>query len=188
MSDYRRNFIAGGTYFFTVVTSKRFPIFNDTAAQNMLGQIIRDAKQRWPFDINAIVLLPDHLHTLWSLPSGDVQFSKRMGWIKKEFTKQWRLFGGREQALPQSRLRRGDAGIWQPRFWEHTIRDETDFERHFDYIHYNPVKHGLVGCAKDWSASSFHRYCSQGVYDRDWGCSSRGALGFDDLVETAAEP
>ena len=87
----------------------------------------------------------------------------------------------------RARFERGDHGIWQPRYWEHTIRDEHDFDRHFDYVHYNPVKHGHVNCPGDWPASSFHRWVRAGVYDPEWGCASRGGLSFLDLDETAME-
>src|SRR6188474_2620220 len=144
MSDYRRWRVEGGTYFFTVVAHSRAPLFADSAARKLLGDKIRDCQLEWPFDVNAIVLLPEHLHAIWTLPSGDSNYPQRWAWIKKEFTKAWLAHGKTEQAISKARRERGDHGIWQPRYWEHTIEDMRDFDRHFDYIHYNPVKHGHV--------------------------------------------
>jgi len=187
MANYRRWRVEGGTYFFTVVSNRRTTIFADATARTLLGEVLRECQTKWPFDVNAIVLLPEHLHVLWSLPRGDADYSLRWAWIKKEFTKRWLNSGGREQAVSTARRRRGDRGVWQPRYWEHTIRDEHDFERHFDYIHYNPVRHGHVHCPAEWPASSFHRWVSAGVYERQWGSSLQGPLSFTDLDETAME-
>jgi putative transposase len=140
-----------------------------------------------PFLINAIVLLPEHLHAIWSLPPGDAKYSKRWGKIKKSFTEAYLAAGGREQPISHGKSRQRRRGVWQPSFWEHMIRDEVDFERHFDYIHYNPVKHGHVACAKDWPYSSFHRWVRESVYDRNWGSIRNGERRFDDLDETAME-
>jgi putative transposase len=103
-----------------------------------------------------MVLLPDHLHSLWALPPGDARYSMRWAWTKKEFTKRWLAAGGRERPVSNSRRARHRREVWQPRFWEHTIRDEHDLERHFDYIHYNPVKHSLVTSPRHWPFSTFH--------------------------------
>jgi putative transposase len=187
MADYRRWLVPGGTFFFTVVTRNRVPVFAGEGARTLLGEKLRACQGRWPFEINAIVLLPEHLHTIWSLPSGDAAYPRRWGWIKKEFTKAWLADGGQEQPMNSARQQRNDRGVWQPRYWEHTIQDEDDFDRHFDYIHYNPVKHGHVRCPKDWPHSSFHRWADQGVYDREWGCGLQGDLTFKDLDETAME-
>lgn len=187
MADYRRSFVPGGTYFFTVVTHSRAPLFRHPVARRLLGEKFRACQERWPFSVDAIVLLPEHLHTIWSLPEKDTGYPLRWAWIKKEFTKSWLASGGIEQTLSQSRVQRGDRGVWQPRYWEHTIQDEIDLERHFDYIHYNPVKHGHVDCPTDWPFSSFHRWVKHGVYEPEWGSYSHGALKFDDLNETAME-
>jgi putative transposase len=176
MSDYRRWRVEGGTYFFTLVAHSRAPIFADPTARTILGDKFRECQRKWPFEINAIVLLPEHLHAIWTLPSGDA-----------EFTKGWLDLGGAEQAISLARQERRDHGVWQPRFWEHTIADEHDFDRHFDYVHYNPVKHGLVRSPSEWRESSFHRWVRAGVYDPEWGAAVHGPLLFDDLDETAME-
>jgi putative transposase len=172
MADYRRWFAPGGTFFFTVVTRGRAQWLCSPPARQILSACLREAKASWPFHIDAIVLLPDHLHAIWSLPPGDDAYSARWAWVKKEFTKRWLAAGGKERAISEKRRRRGDRGVWQPRFWEHTIEDEHDFDRHFDYIHYNPVKHGLAKAPSDWPWSSFHRWVAAGVYDANWGRAS----------------
>ena len=187
MADYRRWKVEGGTYFFTVVAHGRMPLFADSKARDILGIKLRECQAQWPFEINAIVLLPEHLHTIWTLPCGDASYSRRWGWIKKEFTKEWLAIGGREQQVSKARRDRRDHGVWQPRYWEHTIDDEHDFDRHFDYIHYNPVKHRLVTSPADWLHSSFHRWVQAGAYDAEWGAAHHGQLLFNDLNETAME-
>ena len=174
MADYRRYFVPGGTYFFTLVTQGRAEFLCDDAARAILANVLRECRVRWPFAIVAVVLLPDHLHALWSLPEGDAAYPVRWAWIKKEFTKRWLASGGCEQAISDARRARGRRGVWQPRFWEHTIRDEDDFEDHFHYIHYNPVKHGWVQFPYQWPYSSFHRWVHAGVYTSDW-CYTPGA-------------
>lgn len=187
MADYRRYFVPGGSYFFTVVTRDRAPFLCQSTARRLLSNKMRACQARWPYSIDAVVLLPDHLHCIWSLPRGDADYSTRWAWIKKEFTKGWLTSGGKESPVSESRKRRRDHGVWQPRFWEHLLRDEHDFERHFDYIHYNPVKHGLTDSPRDWPYSSFHRWVRKGLYSPDWGRRLDGSLRFDDLNETAME-
>jgi putative transposase len=187
MTNYRRWRVEGGTFFFTAVTHSRAPLFADARACTILGDKFRDCQKKWPFTVNAIVLLPEHLHTIWTLPRGDANYSRRWAWIKKEFTKDWVAGGGHEQPVSKARWERGDHGVWQPRYWEHTIEDEDEFDRHFDYIHYNPVKHGHVTDPADWPYSSFHRWVHAGVYEIGWGAAHSGLLLFDDLDETAME-
>jgi putative transposase len=184
MANYRRYFVPGGTYFFTVVTYRRARFLCEPVAREILRIKLRDCKSRWPFDILAIVLLPDHLHSIWSLPPGDDAYSRRWGRIKQKFTSEWLARGGRQLRVTANQREQRRAGVWQHRFWEHTIVDENDFERHFDYIHYNPVKHGYVGSLEEWPYSSFHRWVKVGVYDEEWG---RDRLTFDDLDQTAME-
>ena len=192
MPSFRRAFVPGGSFFFTVVVHQRRRLFDDPSAVSLLGSVFRRCRMRWPFTMNAIVLLPDHLHTIWSLPRGDSEYSRRLGWIKKEFTTRWLQIGGPEGTVSAGRQRQRRRGIWQPRFWDHTLEDEEDFERHFDYIHWNPVKHGYVRCPKHWQYSSFHRYVRRGVYPSEWGCfanNTRNApLNFGDIEDTTGEP
>jgi putative transposase len=135
----------------------------------------------------AAVLLPDRLHMLWTLPADDGDFSVRWRRFKSEFTENYLAAGGREGARSVSRQKRKKRGIWQRRFWEHVVRDDLDFERHLDYIHCNPVKHGYVPCPRDWPYWSFQRWVERGVYEPNWGCAETGTLKFDDLDETAME-
>jgi REP-associated tyrosine transposase len=187
MPDYRRYFVEGGTYFFTVVTANRAPLFHDPWARYFLGRAVRQERERRPFETLAIVLLPDHLHALWSLPPGDKDYSQRWQAIKAHFSSQWLQFGGQEASVSAGYEKQRRRGVWQARFIEHTIRDEDDLYAHADYLHYNPVKHGLVQCPKDWLWSSFHRFVSRGHYEPDWGCSHRNAPSLGavnaDLIE-----
>ncbi len=171
MPHYRRAFVPGGTYFFTLVTHERRHILTTPLARQCLRNALRITRERWPFTIDAIVLLPDHLHTIWTLPPGDADYSMRIGFLKKGFTKAWLAAGGTESFRSDSQHDHRRRGVWQRRFWEHTIRDENDLIAHVEYIHYNPVKHGLVSCPHAWAYSSFARFVRKGVYDADWGCS-----------------
>lgn len=178
----------GGTYFFTVVTDRRQRIFSSGRARTLLGNALRACQQSHPFEVRAIVLLPDHLHTIWCLPPGDANYSARWQWIKTQFTQNWLAGGGTESDISGGRLRDGRRGVWQPKFWEHTIEDEDDFDSHFDYIHYNPVKHGYATCPADWEWSSFHRWVREGVYDANWACSNQGAApSFSHIMKTVGE-
>ena len=162
MVRYRRNFIPGGTYFFTVTLADRT---SSALADhvNALRTAFRVARHERPFTIDAIVVLPDHLHAIWTLPPGDSDFSGRWKRIKAHFTHQLVAAG-----VPVTRHRNGEYALWQRRFWEHTIRNEIDFERHVDYVHFNPVKHRLVSRPVDWPYSSFHIYVRRGVLPADW--------------------
>ncbi|HWE36841.1 MAG TPA: transposase [Isosphaeraceae bacterium] len=146
MPDYRRNWVPGGTFFFTVVTAGRAPIFRDVKAVTLLGSCLRHERRERRFRIEAIVVLPDHFHTIWSLPEGDSDFATRWAAIKGRFTRQWLASGMPEQPVHPGQGREQRRGVWQPRFMEHTIRDEDDFIHHIEYIHFNPVKHGHVPC------------------------------------------
>ena len=176
MSNYRRWFVTGGTYFFTVVTCHRYPFFTTPLARQSLGNAFRETLKDQPFEMPAIVLLPDHLHCLWSLPRGDCDYPSRWKTIKEKFTSTWLEAGGHEERITASQERRGHRGIWQRRYHEHTIRDEADLEVHFDYIHFNPVKHGHVPRVIDWPWSSFHRHVNSGHYSAQWGSSEPGHL------------
>ena len=166
MSNYRRAH-TGSTYFFTVVTYQRQPILCLEPSRAALRKAIVETKEALPFNIVAWVLLPDHLHCIWELPERECDYSTRWSLIKKAFTK-----AVREQiALPEqtaSRSKHRESSVWQRRFWEHAIEDERDLAAHCDYIHYNPVKHGLVASAWDWPYSTFHRMVQKGLYPREW--------------------
>jgi putative transposase len=123
----------------------------------------RITRQERPFAVDATAILPDHLHAIWTLPSGDSDFSGRCRRIKAHFTHRLVAAG-----VPVERHRNGEYALWQRRFWEHTIRDEIDFERHVDYVHFNPVKHRLVARARDWPYSSFHVFVRRGLLPADW--------------------
>jgi putative transposase len=164
VADYWRNFVPGGSYFFTVnLADRRSRLLTDKIA--LLRSAFRFVARRHPFTTEAVVVLPEHLHCIWTLPSGDAHFANRWRLIKTEFSMQ----AGTGERRSPSRMAKGERGIWQRRFWEHTLRDENDFACHCDYIHFNPVKHGHVSRAGDWPYSSFQRFVQLGVYPLDWG-------------------
>ena len=169
MADYRRWYVPGGTYFFTVVTGGRAPIFHEPAAVTLLARSMRRVRAKHPFSTLALVVLPDHLHVLWSLPRGDADFSVRWMRIKYVFTRLWIASGGRTPSPSSSQASKGERGLWQRRFWEHSIRDETDLEQHFDYIHFNPVRHGHAMHPAEWPWSMFRRHVRLGTYPAHWG-------------------
>jgi putative transposase len=171
MPKYLRNYLPGGTYFFTVVTQDRRAILTTASSRKHLRTAIQCELQRAPFTQVAIALLPEHLHTVWSLSEGDADYSIRWKRIKQRFTRSFLADGGEEAETTANRKKHQERGVWQPRFWEHTVRDEDDLERCINYIHYNPVKHGLVERVCDYPWSTFHDYVKSGVYSLDWGCS-----------------
>lgn len=167
MVRYRRNLIPGGTFFFTVtLRDRRSWVLVDHI--DVLRAAFRQTRVEKPFAIDAIVVLPDHLHTIWTLPPGDADFSGRWRKIKSAFTR-----GVVATGFPVSQDQRGEYDLWQRRFWEHTIRDDTDLERCADYIHFNPVKHKLVSTPEDWKFSSLHRYVREGILPQDWAGEGR---------------
>jgi putative transposase len=176
MPEYRRSRVEGGTYFFTVVSYDRLPIFTTYPARKILRSAWLDTCGRFPFETIAICLLPNHLHCIWKLPEGDSDYSIRWKEIKRLFTKSYLAEIGPGEERNKSRQKRHEAAIWQRRFWEHTIEDEQDLETHLDYIHYNPVNHGYVGKTADWPWSSFHRYVKGGIYDKDWNGGEEGRI------------
>ena len=169
MPDYRRNRVPGGIYFLTVVVHERYPLFQDATARRKLRRAIAEVRTERPFTLFAICLLPDHLHTVWVLPRDDFDFSTRVKMIKDRFTQSWLADGGWEGTISASRRRKGERGVWQRRFWEHTVRDESDLKHCVDYTHWNPCKHRLVGRVRDWPHSTFHQFVRRGEYDLDWG-------------------
>ncbi|MDZ4159532.1 MAG: transposase [Anaerolineaceae bacterium] len=172
MPEYRRSLVEGGTFFFTVVTYDRQPILTLAEARILLHAAWTNVCERYPFSTDAVCLLPNHLHCIWSLPQGDRNYSLRWSEIKKQFSKAYRKQLGEGGKRNDSRQKRGEAAVWQRRFWEHTIRDLEDYHRHLDYIHFNPVKHGLVKNVAAWDWSSFHRFVKMGYYAPDWGVSN----------------
>ena len=163
MTAYRRNFIPGGCFFFTVnLADRRLRLLTEHV--DALRCAIRETRERHPFTIDAIVILPDHLHVVWTMPQSDRDFATRWRLIKSTFSRNFAA----SEPITASRAAKGERGIWQRRYWEHTIRDEDDLARHIDYVHINPVKHGLVTRVRDWPYSSFHQMVGLGIYPEDW--------------------
>jgi putative transposase len=164
MTSYRRAQFEGGYYFFTVVTLKRRTFLTDELARACLRAAWEETRRRSYFEVVALCLLPDHIHCIWKLPEGDRDFSLRWSRIKAGFTRRYLNSGGEECIQTFSRSIKRERGIWQRRFWEHQVRDVEDLQRHIDYVHYNPVKHGLVEQVEDWPWSTYHRYVREGIY------------------------
>jgi putative transposase len=164
MPNYRRAFIPGGTWFFTVNLLQRH--HNDLLIReiDLLRETVKRVREKHPFQIDAWVVLPEHLHCVWTLPPGDSDFSRRWRLIKSGFSR----------VLPKTERRSdvrkaaGERGIWQRHYWEHLIRDDADYQRHVDYVHVNPLKHGHVNRVVDWPYSTFHRYVAKGIYPSNW--------------------
>ena len=180
MSDYRRWYIPGGMFFFTVVTYDRRPILTTDAGRGFLRTAVEKIRDDRAFTLFANVLLPDHWHLIMQLPSGDDDYSTRVKRIKEEFTKSWLEAGLPEANVTPTQAQKGERGIWQPRFWEHSVQDEDDLERCTDYIHWNPRKHDLVPRVCNWPWSSFHRFVSAGDYDINWGGRQPASLANTD--------
>lgn len=177
MSNYRRNRVPGGTYFFTVnLLDRQSGLLVKHIDE--LRAAVRQTKRLHPFHIDAWVVLPDHLHCVWTLPENDADYSRRWQAIKKTFSK----------AIPPDEQRskvqtqRNERGIWQRRFWEHTIASDRDYAAHIDYIHFNPVKHGWVQTVKDWPYSTFHQWVAKGIYPLDWAGCGESIAGAGELL------
>jgi putative transposase len=164
MSRYRRARVEGGVFFFTVTLADRS---SDVLVRHIdrLRRIYASVQERYRFETIAICVLPDHLHAIWALPEADTDFPLRWSLIKAGFSRG--LPGDKHPSA--SKIGRRERGIWQRRYWEHAVRDDTDLERHVDYIHFNPVKHGHASQVCDWPHSSFHRYVARGILAQDWG-------------------
>jgi len=160
MPSYRRNRVPGGTYFFTLVARDRRPWLCEARSREALRIAIEEVRRDRPFRIDAWVLLPDHLHCLWTLPPGDADYSTRWRQIKTKVT-----------------LRLVARELWQDRFWEHTVQDDRDLEAHAAYIHYNPVKHGLCKSPREWPYSTFARFVRAGLYPGDWAAEPSACVG-----------
>ena len=176
MPDYRRAWHPGGTYFFTVNLLQRQN--NDLLVRHieLLRRVVKSVRQRHPFEIHGWVVLPDHLHCVIELPANNADFATRWRLIKMGFSKALPL----TESLSAVRIQRGERGIWQRRFWEHLICDERDYQAHMDYVHINPVKHGLVKQVADWPYSTFHGWVAKGVYPGNWAGGNEVELEYDD--------
>lgn len=169
MPEYRRIRVKGGSYFFTVVTFERRPFLLNDQVRTALRHGIQEVRQSLPFSVDAWVLLPDHLHAIWTLPENDDNFGSRWAVIKRTVSRQCGYLAGNDRSIKESPGKRRESRIWQRRFWDHLIRDDLDFQRHLDYLHWNPVKHGYVKRVIYWPYSTFHRFVNQGLYLPDWG-------------------
>ena len=171
MPDYRRNRMPGGTYFFTVNLLERK---SDLLVEyiDCLREAVRMVRFNQPFHIDAWVVLPDHMHCVWTLPDGDADYSSRWKAIKIAFSKSI----PKTERLSAVRIANGERGIWQRRYWEHTIRNDKDYAAHIDYCHINPLKHGLVKQVADWPYSTFHALVKAGIYVENWA-------GVEDILD-----
>ncbi|HBC46523.1 MAG TPA: transposase [candidate division Zixibacteria bacterium] len=169
MTNYRRDKTPNGLYFFTLVTNGRIHVFENDKSISFLKSAIRNVKQQNPFKIEAIVILPEHLHLIMQLPEDDYNYSMRIAKIKKEFGKKYLKENSISIELSDSENKRNERGIWQRRFWEHRIKSHEDYLAHVNYIHYNPVKHNLVEHITEWKWSTYHKFFKSGFYDKDWG-------------------
>jgi len=161
MSTYLRTWQPGGTFFLTLALANRDSALL-TEHVGLLRTAFRQARSARPFRIDAMVVLPEHLHLLCTLPAADADYATRIAHLKAGFSR------GVPECGSLARRSRRERGIWQRRYWEHTVRDEKDLLGHIDYIHYNPVKHGYVSQARDWPWSSFHRFVANGMLAPDW--------------------
>jgi len=172
MPRYLRLKIDGGIFFFTVTLADRS---SDLLVRQVdrLRRFYMLTQKRHPFETVAICILPDHLHAVWALPPEDCDYSLRWSVLKAGFSR------GLKEAASRtaSKIAKRERGLWQRRYWEHTIRDDADLERHVDYVHFNPVKHGYVSQVRDWPFSSFHRYVERGILPADWGGDTRAFPG-----------
>jgi REP-associated tyrosine transposase len=169
MLTFIRSKKRGGTFFFTIITYRRRKILTIPESINILHEVISEVRREHPFFIDAWVLLPDHMHSIWTLPKGDDDYSRRWGLIKARFSRSARTLFHLDDLMTDSKEHHRESTIWQRRFWEHQIRDERDLNAPLDYLHYNPVKHGMVANVAEWPYSTFHRYVEQGLYPANWG-------------------
>jgi putative transposase len=169
MAEYRRTYVPGASWFFTVNLAQRKENQLLMTHLDELRRAFQYIKEKYPFRLDAVVILPDHLHCIWTLPLGDSDYSMRWNLLKGRFSRAIET----GERISKSRKKRRERGVWQRRFWEHLIRSQEDFNRHVDYIHWNPVKHGWVKQVSDWPHSSFHSYVARGIYSSNWGCDGR---------------
>ncbi|MHB1221983.1 MAG: REP-associated tyrosine transposase [Gammaproteobacteria bacterium] len=163
--EYRRLIQPGASYFFTVnLANRQSNLLIEKIDQLKLA--FNEVRSRHPFKLNAIVILPEHIHAVMTLPKNDSNYSLRWSLIKGSFSRKIESI----EKVSLSRKKKRERGIWQRRFWEHLIRDDNDYEKHVNYIHYNPVKHGYVKSPVDWRYSSIHRYIAKGILPSNWSC------------------
>lgn len=163
--QYKRVKLAGQSYFFTVnLEDRSTQLLTDNI--ELLRNAVRGVKRKHPFTIDAMVVLPEHLHCIWTMPQNDHDYSMRWGLIKSDFSRGI----PRQEFINSARAAKRERSIWQHRFWEHCIRNESDMNDHINYIHINPVKHGYTNKASDWAYSSIHRYIRKGILSADWAC------------------
>ena len=179
MARFRRVFTPGATWFFTVVAARRRPLLTDPRVISAFGTAMREVRQTLPFSMPAWVILPDHLHVIWTLPEGDKDYPRRWSIIKRRTSQ---LADFPTMARSCSMVARRESGLWQRRYWGHLIRDKEDLHRHIDYIHFNPVRHGDADVPAAWPYSSFARHVRDGTYPRDW-CAAQ-----DLAIDTRGEP
>src|SRR4051812_44090077 len=188
MPYYRRRRLPGGTFFLTLVTENRAALFANDGARALLRAAIERCRELHPFVVDAIVLLPDHLHLLITLPPGDDDYPTRLANLKAGFTRGYLAAGGAEQVRSASQIRQRGRAVWLKRYWEHTIRDDEDLRNHYDYVCYNPVKHGVASCPHAWPHSSFGRLVAAGRYPVDWCCQcNRPGGGHAPLIPERSE-
>ena len=179
MANYRRVFIGGGRYFFTLVTERRQRFLTEPPCLGALRSALVTTRHDHPFRLDAIVVLRDHIHLLITLPAADAEYPGRIKTLKARFTRALPMSVRDSLIKPGlSKTIKHEAGVWQRRYWEHTIRNEADYQHHLDYMMFNPVKHGLVCMVADWRYSSFHRLVRKGMYPKDWG-GTKGPNNFD---------
>lgn len=169
MTKYRRTYVPGASWFFTVNLAQRKENQLLMTHLDELRRAFQYIKGRYPFRLDAVVILPDHLHCTRTLPLGDSDYSTRWNLLKGRFSRAIET----GERISKSRKKRRERGVWQRRFWEHLITSQEDFNRHVDYIHWNPVKHGWVKQVSDWPHSSFHGYAASGLCSSNWGCDGR---------------
>ncbi|MEI8362605.1 MAG: transposase [Betaproteobacteria bacterium] len=172
MTHCRRINQAGATYFFTLVTYRRRAFLCNQDVLKALRDAIDKTRAQYPFTIDAWVILPDHMHAIWTLPPDDADFANRWRLIKRYVTLACGVTLYQPNLMTASKTKHRESTLWQRRYWEHLIRDDDDYAKHMDYVHFNPVKHGLVNRVLDWPHSSFHRHARNGIYAQDWGLSA----------------
>ncbi len=176
MTQYRRFYTPGASWFFTVNLAQRQNNQLLVDQVDLLREAFRYVKKRHSYRMDAVVIMPDHLHCIWTLPKDDADYSLRWRLLKTYFSRGI----PKGESISNSRSKRRERGIWQRRFWAHLLTDQDDYNRHFDYIHWNPVKHGVVHQVNEWPHSSFYRCVESGIYPFDWGHSGNFFIGIDD--------